>query len=225
MRNTNDHCKGRNELMNALLLCNGEPPGKTLCRRLARDSDFIVAADGGANIARRYGIRPHLIIGDLDSVTPSTRQHFASVPTIRVKRQDNTDLEKALDELVRRKAVSVTILGATGRRIDFTLGNLSVLWSYTEKLDIIVAGASWKAYPMRKRFTLNAGPGTIVSLIPFGRCSGITLSGLRYPLRNADMPVGHIGASNVVTRSAFSVRVERGRMLVIVFDDLHRRPR
>ena len=60
--------------------------------------------------------------------------------------------------------------------------------------------------------------GTTVSLIPYGDCSGITLKGLRYPLKNATMRVGEIGASNVVRRSPFTVVVKRGKMLLILLD-------
>ena len=39
---------------------------------LLRKKPFIVCADGGANKARKLGIVPDLIIGDLDSVSPAT---------------------------------------------------------------------------------------------------------------------------------------------------------
>ena len=91
----------------ALLICNGEPPSRALARRLVSEVDLIVAADGGADVARRLGIYPHVIIGDLDSITESTKRFFALGPTrlprfqgreyshtqiVQVDRQDNTDL-------------------------------------------------------------------------------------------------------------------------------------
>ena len=91
----------------ALLICNGTPPTRTLARRLAARAELIVAADGGANIALRLGLRPDVIIGDLDSIKPASRKACASSLIIQVKRQDNTDLEKALDYLRARKMKSV----------------------------------------------------------------------------------------------------------------------
>ena len=204
--------------MHALLLCNGEPPSRTLIRRLAAGADLIVAADGGANIARRYGIAPHVIIGDLDSISPSTLRRSSSALVIRVRRQDNTDLEKALGYLASKKANQVTILGATGKRIDFTLGNLSVIWNYTVNFSMMILGDQWSAFPVTTHLTLKARKGTTVSIIPFGSCSGVTLKGLKYPLHDATMQVGSIGVSNVVVKSQFSVHVKRGNLLVIVFD-------
>lgn len=204
--------------MHALLLCNGETPSRTLSRRAAAKADLVVAADGGANIALRCGITPHVIIGDLDSISPSTRRRFSSARVIQVSRQDNTDLEKALDYLALRKAKQVTILGATGKRIDFTLGNLAVIWNYTADFSIIVLADQWRAFPVTTDLTLKARKGTTVSIIPFGLCSGVTLKGLKYPLHDATMHVGSIGVSNVVVKSHFSVHVTRGNVLVIVFD-------
>jgi thiamine pyrophosphokinase len=202
----------------ALVICNGEPPSRTLALRLARESDCIVAADGGANIARRFGLLPDVIIGDLDSLLPSTRRFFRTSSIVRVRRQDNTDLEKALDFLVDEKCRSATILGATGKRLDFTLGNLSVLWNYTRRIRLTFVGDGWTALPVGRERSVTARIGTTVSLIPFGGCSGITLRGLQYPLTNGTMHVGQIGVSNVVRTSPFSVRVKKGHMLLIILD-------
>jgi thiamine pyrophosphokinase len=226
--------------LSALLICNGEPPSAQLARKLASSADLVIAADGGANAARRLGIRPHVIIGDLDSMTLATKRFFAGskglkpllrdgvstrlprpegrgcVEVIQVKRQDNTDLEKALDYLQSRRIRKAFIIGATGRRIDFTFGNLSVIWNYTPGMNIAFVGDGWMAMPVESGKKIKAKPGTTVSLIPFGRCSGITLKGLHYPLSNATMKVGEIGVSNVVKRSPFSITVRRGNMLMFV---------
>ena len=204
--------------MHAIVLCNGEPPSRQLCRRLARKADGIVAADGGANIARRYGITPDVIIGDLDSISAATRRFFGPSSIKRVSTQYSTDLEKALDYLVTQEVTSVAILGVTGKRIDFTLGNLSVLWNYTQRFRVTVVHDGWVAMPIVKELSVMAREKTTVSLIPFGTCAGITLKGLKYPLHNARMRIGEIGVSNVVVRSPFSVKVKKGRMMLIVFD-------
>jgi thiamine pyrophosphokinase len=60
--------------------------------------------------------------------------------------------------------------------------------------------------------------GALVSIIPFSACRGVTLRGLHYPLREAALPVGRIGASNVVEKSPFTVSVKKGKLLVVVFD-------
>lgn len=202
--------------IHAAIVCNGEPARRVLARRLARTVDLIIAADGGANVARRAGIRPHVIIGDLDSVTLTTRKFFAAAQLIHVARQDNTDLEKALDYALAAGVKKATLLGATGKRLDHTLGNLSVIWRYAGVVDIRLLGNDWCAVPVGRMKRLRAKRGTVVSLLPFGTCTGITLRGLRYPLANATMRVGEIGVSNVVERPRVSIEVKNGNMLLVV---------
>jgi thiamine pyrophosphokinase len=220
----------------ALIICNGEPPSRALARKLAAQVDLIVAADGGADVARRFGIRPHVIIGDLDSITAATKRFFTPLAfaslrrsrkgrgyghpqVIQIERQDNTDLEKALDYLLAMKVKRVSIIGATGNRIDFTLGNFSVIWNYAHKMEISLVGDAWRAMPVKSGRKIAAKASSTISLIPFGVCSGITLTGLRYPLTNATMRVGEIGVSNVVKKSPFSVTVRRGNMLLFIMND------
>ena len=207
----------------ALIICNGEPPSRALTTRLVRSADYIIAADGGAETARRYGIRPDAIVGDLDSITPSTKKFFSSSLILHFSRQDNTDLEKSLDFAAARRFRKVTIIAATGGRLDFTLGNLSVIWNYTRYLDMEFVGDGWRAMPVGPGRRMSAPAGTIVSLIPFGNCQGITLTGLQYPLSNASMGLGDIGVSNAVVASPFSVRVRAGNMLLLVLQKTRRR--
>lgn len=207
--------------MTTLLLCNGATPSRRLARRIARATDRLVVADGGANAALSLGLTPDLIIGDLDSISSAARRAFAGVRTLRVRRQDNTDMEKALDHIRAGASGRVIVLGATGRRIDMTLANLAVVWRYIPPLDIVFADDGWHAVPFRGSRTFTAAAGSRVSLIPFGACKGITLRGLRFPLTDARLGVGDVAVSNVVRSGRFSVTVERGRLLVVVFDEWH----
>lgn len=177
---------------------------------------MVVAADGGANIARTLGLRPDVIVGDLDSITAETRTVLAGVEVVHVQRQDNTDLEKALDLLVERGIRRVLMLAATGKRLDHTLGNLSVLWRYMSRLSIILLADEWLGMPVSRKVRAVAPVGTTVSLLPFGVCSGITLKGLKYPLANATMKVGDIGVSNVTIAHRFEVHVSKGCLFMLI---------
>ena len=123
----------------ALLICNGEKP-KTWLKKWAQKVDFVLAADGGADGALTAGIMPDAVIGDLDSASSRARQTFKNIPFIHVKRQDNTDLEKALDWLTLQQFDECFIVGATGGRLDFTLGNFLSVLPYLSKIKITVDG-------------------------------------------------------------------------------------
>jgi thiamine pyrophosphokinase len=204
----------------ALLICNGEHPSRSLARRLARQCNFTVAADGGANIARKLGLTPDLIIGDLDSITRATRRFFSSTTVIRVARQDNTDLEKALDHIVTMPSLGeVVIIGATGHRLDHTIGNLVVLSQYVRRLRPVACGDGWHAFPVRSGEKIHASVGTTVSLVPLNDCRGVTLKGLKYPLRDAPLRAGQVAVSNLVHRSPFIVTLRQGKMLAFVLEE------
>ena len=164
--------------IHALILCNGDPPSRSLASRIASAADMVIAADGGANIARQLRLRPDVILGDLDSISPATRRFFRTTPFLKISRQDSTDLEKALTYAQQQGIARVTILGSTGRRIDFTFGNMAVLWNYARRMEITVAGDGWLAKPVVGHLDLRVRKGCVVILIPFGPCSGITLRGL-----------------------------------------------
>jgi thiamine pyrophosphokinase len=207
----------------ALIICNGAPPPPAFVRRCARGADLVIAADGGADTARQCSVRPDVIIGDFDSVNPSTLRRFSTSTILHMPQQDNTDLEKALEYAVARGIHRAVIVGADGNRIDFTLSNLMVFWKYGKRIALECAGPGWRALPVGRSATMKARCGTIVSLIPFGTCQGIALRGLQYPLTNATMRNGDTGISNVVRRSPFRVSVRRGNMLLVMLDPPRRR--
>ena len=201
-------------LSNVLLIGNGTLPGAALLERLARQATFILAADGGADKARAAGIQPDLVIGDLDSLASAPEQ------VLRVPRQDNTDLEKALDWLTAHRAGSVCIVGSVGGRWDFSIGNFLSVYSYLPALDIYFAGDGWKIYPLVQGTQKAVRPGARVSLIPFTACTRVNLSGTQYPLTNAQLALGHTGRtlSNCAQQAQITVQFESGFMLLYIED-------
>jgi thiamine pyrophosphokinase len=59
------------------------------------------------------------------------------------------------------------------------------------------------------------GPvGTIVSLVSLGGCRGVTTTGLRWDLANADMTFSPYGIHNEIRESPASVSVQSGDILL-----------
>lgn len=201
----------------ALLICNGEQPGNWL-KKLAKETDFILAADGGANAALAAGIKPHAVIGDLDSLSARTHRLLKNIPILKIDRQDNTDLEKALDWLVKHKFADVTIVGATGGRLDFTLGNILLVRPYLKHLHITFQGPNWILYPCLCGGSFSVQKGARLSLIALSYCRGVTLTGCRYPLTRQNIGRKHIGRtlSNQATASNVSLSFLSGFLLVYI---------
>jgi thiamine pyrophosphokinase len=55
-----------------LLVLNGALNKKFLVQ-IAKNYSFILAADGGANKCLKAGIKPDIVVGDLDSITPKNK--------------------------------------------------------------------------------------------------------------------------------------------------------
>jgi thiamine pyrophosphokinase len=79
-------------------------------------------------------------------------------------------------------------------------------------------GDGWAAHPIVRRIDLRVTKGSTVSLLPFGKCSGITLDGLHYPLTDATLQIGEIAVSNVATRENISIKVKRGKLMAVVLE-------
>ena len=79
----------------------------------------------------RDHILPDIIVGDFDSVNPDTLEYFHDKEQIEVcmlnPEKDDTDTEYAIREAIRRGAMEIVVIGATGTRIDHVLGNISLL--------------------------------------------------------------------------------------------------
>lgn len=202
--------------MNVLILCNGEAPPKKLFEDILQWADFFIAADGGANIAHNMGHLPDVVIGDLDSYQSQENEPY---DIIHDPDQYANDLEKALKLAKGKDPNAVNVLGATGRRLDHTLKNLSVLKQFNNRFEQLVfldAHGMTKLLP--KNYSHNHAIGTALSLFPLsGKVTGINTRGLKYPLDNGFLENGvHDGTSNTVTERLVSITHKKGDLLLFI---------
>ena len=203
-----------------IIFANGTLPDMHSARELIRPDDLILAADGGTRHALDLGLRPSVIIGDLDSATfdlkPLTE---AGTRIIRHPRDKNkTDLELALEHAVEDGQREIIILAALGGRLDQTLGNLSLLTKpQYAALDIRVDDGVEEAFFIRDGALIRGECGDLVSLIPWGReVHGIHTEGLRWPLSNETLyPYQTRGISNEMPGNTASIKIGSGLLLVI----------
>ena len=126
-------------------------------------------------------IPPNLIIGDGDSISEENRKRYGHL-LHRIAEQETNDQTKAVNYLLSQGKRRIAIVGATGKREDHTLGNISLLMDYMR------AGADVRTYtdhgifiPCRNTCTFTCQPGQQVSIINFNarKLHGL---GLVYPL-------------------------------------------
>lgn len=208
--------------MRAVVFINGVIDDYAACARWLRAEDYVVAADGGAHHALALGCRLNAVVGDLDSLDPELAERLAEtgVELVRYPMTKNqTDLELAIEFALQQGVEEVLLLGAVGGRLDQTLANLLILAQREWPVPLTIIEGNQSAQLLRpgKTLTLQARPGDTVSVLPVSdTVTGITYTGMRYPLVNATLHLGSTrGISNEVATTAATATIATGRLLVI----------
>lgn len=202
--------------MNAVILCDGRPPASGVLNRCLHNASLFIAADGGAITAHDMGLQPDVIIGDFDSFTPKgdEKSEIISDPD-----QETNDLEKALSYALKMEAEVVTVFGATGKRLDHTLKNLSVLLQFDSKFKSLVFRDRYAdIFLIHSPFKTEMPLNTSVSLFPLsGKVTGITTRGLLYPLNHETLENGvRDGTSNKTIKKEVEIEFEKGELLLFI---------
>ncbi len=208
--------------MRAVVFANGEPNLPAHWADLVAQADWVIAADGGGRYCLRYAVRPQVVIGDLDSLTPAevARLEGQGARILRYpRRKDETDLELALLWAARQGAEEIAVLGGLGGRWDQTLANLLlVAHPALQEVRLVFYDGDQRLCPVRRCATIAGHPGDTVSLIPLaGPVEGVTTQGLEYALEEGTLPFGaSLGVSNVLTSPQAQVCLRRGLLLCVV---------
>jgi len=205
--------------MRALLVASGDPDPADV--RWLEDANLIVAVDAGADWLAQHGIRPHALVGDLDSADSALVRELEA-NGVAVERhpaaKDQSDAELAIGYARKAGADEITILGAFGGgRLDHEIANLLLL-SAAGADDVALVRGETRVTSMRGgNRSLTGAPGSLVSLFPVGGDAlGITTSGLEYPLRDEVLTAGSSrGLSNVIVAKPATVRLRSGTLLVV----------
>ena len=205
----------------AIVVTGGDPVDAHLAEALPRNA-FVVAADSGLEHSAALGLEVDVVIGDMDSVSPSLLEEAAAAGTVidrHPQDKDATDLELALRYVADAGYTKVIVLGGKGGdRLDHFLGNALALASDDfEQLDVEWHPGHPVVEVVRESSPVHGGPGDIVSLLPLGgTADGVTTSGLRWPLDGDALQPGTTrGISNQLVDETATVTVERGVLLVI----------
>ncbi|MBR1549470.1 MAG: thiamine diphosphokinase [Bacteroidales bacterium] len=188
-----------------VILAAGDFPTHPVPLAALREADFVVCCDSAYEGMKNEESRMKnlVVIGDGDSLSAADKQTLGD-RWIHVAEQDYNDLHKAMawvmDEVGgMRYEVStsdlrpptsnlkITILGATGRREDHTLGNLSYLATFADEypgIDLEMLTDHGRFITFCGTQTFPSFPRQQVSLVVFNPAVGITSEGLRWPLHD-----------------------------------------
>lgn len=228
-----DKLKGLHaHVLSALVVAGSpEPSSPALVARLARECDYVVAADKGAEVLRAAGVVPDAFCGDEDSVDKETRAwaHRTANRTDRhPTEKDDTDLGLAI-ALARTRAeetgcaLRLNVTCAAGGRPDHALGVWGVLARNADAAPLMVEDGfearvlspvgvdSWR---------LECAAGKTVSVMALSDPAYVTERGMRWELENERLRLlDDRGVSNYVTADDALVRCNDGVIVVFAMDE------
>ena len=195
--------------------------------------EYVIAADRGIDVLLAAGRRPDLILGDFDStkLTAGEIDDVGAALETFPAEKDYSDLELALNEAVRRGSSDITVLGATGGRLDHFLANVmdlriplaagiparivdeqNILSLHEESFAIRRDGDTLSRAVFGERT-----PERYVSLLPMSGKSRVSLSGLYYGGEGLELKQSgaSFGVSNRFAAEAAEIRVEDGTVLLV----------
>jgi len=201
-----------------IILANGKSPKKSVITFFEKlNYNTLICADGGANSALKMNLIPYTIIGDLDSISPETLKEFKSVSKIiKLKRQNDTDVEKCLKYAIKKNYDEALLTGVTGNRLDHTFCNLGIVLKFSQNinLSLIAEDSFLKLYEGNVR--LKTHPSETISIYGLNSKTKISSKGLKYKLKNIALPFGEKeSTSNIATGDEVNLKITGGMVFVI----------
>ena len=183
----------------AVIVGNGQFPKREYPLYLLESADYVICCDGALDTYLRHFRgrnlrRPDVVVGDMDSLSKNTAERFRGI-AVKIDEQETNDQSKAFHYILEHfpDVDTIHILGATGKREDHTIGNLSLLMEYaremrrqdcgrTVSVDIV---SDWStAFAITDSCTLDVGEGRSVSIICPDNSLNIKSEGLVWPTDN-----------------------------------------
>ncbi|MBQ8914233.1 MAG: thiamine diphosphokinase [Lachnospiraceae bacterium] len=219
--------------MNEIIIVTGGEIDDTLVSDSINHSEnpYIIGVDKGIEALERLNIKPDLLIGDFDSAGESIKKKYApDERTIILNPEKNlTDTHAALIEavkLAKKNKSSITILGATGKRIDHLLGNIGILrYCLDNNIDACIIDRYNKIRMMDKNKDIIIKEkdlyGKFISLIPFtDKVEGIMLEGFKYiPKGGVLVKDDTLGISNELIKEEGRISIKSGYLLLLETGD------
>jgi len=188
--------------MNIIVIANGDFPTGQWVAPLLGNADRIVCCDGAAeNYVAWLGLQPYAqgrrvtVVGDGDSLPESLPRRAADMglelERVVVEEQDYNDLTKATRYAMAHWGkdeggeTSITYIGATGKREDHTLGNISLLAWYMKQwpgVRFCMRSDYGTFLPFENHARLATRKGQQVSLFSLSPDVPVSAKGLRWPI-------------------------------------------
>lgn len=198
----------------AIVIANGAFPKRSEALKyidhwIKGGGQTLACCDGAVNNLMRYTDKlPDIVIGDLDSVDSQLKTKLGE-RLVHIAEQETNDLSKTINYLSRQLNIKrIILLGATGKRDDHTLGNLSLLPCYADILeDLVLITETGYFRLIQESCTLEVGCGTQISFFNFAQ-TPLTIEGVHWGLHNHILPYLWSGTLNRADEDIITIRTK-----------------
>jgi thiamine pyrophosphokinase len=196
-----------------VIVANGNFPTHEVPLGYLKNAARIVCCDGSAENLIKSGYIPDAIVGDMDSLDPSIAGRFHD-RIFRNSEQETNDLTKSVSWCLERGHRDLVILGATGKREDHTIGNISLLADYSRSASVKMVTDTGILTAVSESSGIPSFPGQQVSLFSIDPETEITSYGLIYPLEHRKLKNWWMATLNECSGQAFSLEFEKGTVII-----------
>jgi len=200
------------------IIANGTITNYDFYKEILQDFNFIICADGGANIAKELDIIPDYIIGDMDSIKTSVFNFYKELNKTKIIKDtnpDKTDLELAIKIAETLNPFKINIFGAIGNRIDHTLANIYCLDKIKPGIKAEIIDERSTIQLAEENLEITGEKNDIISIIPLSDIEGLNYTGFKWNVKNLDTKIGWFGISNKILNKKASINFSKGKILII----------
>ena len=195
------------ENIEVVVLANGEFPTHQIPLSLLQRQIPVVCCDGAIESLDKFGKTPLALIGDGDSVSEILKNKYLDRWHF-IADQETNDLTKAMNYCIEKGFKEVAILGATGKREDHTLANISLLTEYARKVNVRMFTDYGVFVPISKTTTLSSFAKQQVSIFSLDANNPLTSKNLRYPIENRKFKYWWEASLNEAIKENFTLFTE-----------------
>ena len=196
-----------------VIVANGTFPRHPVPLSFLRKATRIICCDGATETLLKHGFEPDYIVGDLDSLSQELQQRYSHCLHHNPDQETN-DLTKAVKFCVERQWDEITILAATGKREDHSIGNISLLADYAGYANVQMITDYGVFTPLLKSTRFESFAEQQVSIFCLTPDTIFTFYGLKYPLTGQTLSSWWQGSLNEAVGNEFFIEMDGGKALV-----------
>lgn len=196
-----------------VIVADGTFPKHDIPLAYLQNAERIICCDGSVENLILAGMQPDAIVGDMDSLNVELSDRFADSIFID-ENQDTNDLTKAVTWCCEMGYKDIVIVGATGKREDHTIGNISLLTEYIKNANVIMVTDTGILRPFLRSSEISSFPSQQVSIFSIDPETEVTSRGLRYPLSRTKITNWWFATLNEALGDSFTIEFNNGRVIV-----------